>query len=215
MFLNNLYLSPTSPAINSGNPLLPTDPDGSLPDIGAYPYDAQKINTLIIDEIHYHPVEGENFQFIELKNVSPSGLNLAGYRLTGSIEHTFGNVTVPGGGFIVIARNSPIYEGRGFPVVQWSAGTLPQRTGSVSLSDGAGTPVDFVNYSNREFWPTQPDGMGPSLELDLPSLENMVSSSWRPSYAQGGTPGLSGNSVPISGLFINEFMADNDAVLCR
>ncbi len=213
LFLNDLYLSPTSPAINSGNPLLPADPDGSLPDLGAYPYDAQKTNALIIDEIHYHPVEGESFQFVEMKNISPSGLNLAGYRLTGSIEHTFGNVTVPGGGFIVIARNSSMYEGRGFPVVQWSAGTLPQRTGSISLSDGAGTLIDFVNYHNREFWPTEPDGTGPSLELDLPSLENMVSSSWRPSYAQGGTPGRSGNSVPISGLFVNEFMADNDAVL--
>ncbi len=54
--------------------------------------------------------------------------------------------------------------------------------------------------------------MGPSLELHHPSLENMVSSNWRSSYAQGGTPGKSGNSVPIPGLYINEFMADNDAV---
>ena len=61
-------------------------------------------------------------------------------------------------------------------------------------------------------WPQEPDGQGPSLELHNPGMENMVASSWRSSYSNGGTPGKSNNSILISGIYINEFLASNDAV---
>ena len=37
-FINNLFLSINSPAINSGDPNSPYDIDGSISDIGAYPF---------------------------------------------------------------------------------------------------------------------------------------------------------------------------------
>ena len=43
LFLNNLRLAVNSPAINSGDPSLPDDPDGSPPDMGAYPFDQGNI----------------------------------------------------------------------------------------------------------------------------------------------------------------------------
>jgi hypothetical protein len=211
LFLNNLHLSTGSPAVDNGSPLLPSDPDGSLPDIGAYPWDPQKQNNLMIDEIHYHPKEGESYEFIELVNAGSSAVNLNGYQLTGSVEHRFGDVTVASGERIVLAKTSAIYDGQGYRVFQWEAGTLPDGAGSLLLYDSKGDSVDFVNYGNRFFWPSQPDGLGPSLELHRTSLENMVSNSWRSSYIQGGTPGHSGGSVSLSGLFINEFMAENDS----
>lgn len=54
-FINNLFLSINSPAINSGDPNSPYDIDGSISDIGAYPFDQFKQTNLIINEIHYNP----------------------------------------------------------------------------------------------------------------------------------------------------------------
>ena len=66
-FLNDLRLSTGSPAIDAGNPLLPSDPDGSLPDLGARPYALDDQENILIDEIHYHPQEGGAFEFIETR----------------------------------------------------------------------------------------------------------------------------------------------------
>jgi hypothetical protein len=41
----------------------------------------------------------------------------------------------------------------------------------------------------------------------------MASNSWRRSYNYGGTPGQSNNSVSITGIYINEFMAGNSSVI--
>jgi len=80
------------------------------------------------------------------------------------------------------------------------------------LLDGQGNIIDFVNYDAKYWWPKEANGSGPSLELFSTALENMVSSSWRSSYAIGGTPGRANNSAVISGIYINEFLASNHAV---
>jgi hypothetical protein len=212
-FLNNLYLSSNSPAINFGNPLYPTDPDGSLPDAGAFPYDSQKQKTVIVNEIHYHPVEGSEYEFIEIFNPGPNALNVAGFSICGSIQYQFGDVSVAKGEYVVVAKNASVYSGHGYKVFQWTGGPLPDTLGAVQLLDNAGNEIDVVNYSNGSFWPAEADGKGPSMELRQMSLENLVSTSWSSSYASGGTPGASRSSALLTGLFINEFMADNDAVI--
>jgi hypothetical protein len=212
-FLNNLYISSGSPAIDFGSPLLPYDPDGSLADAGAFPFDTLRQRTLIIDEIHYHPVEGSSFEFVELFNPGPRALNLSGFRLEGSVSCQFGNVTMEKGEYLVVAGNSATYAGKGYQVVQWSSGNLPDGTGSLWLKDQQGGLVDVVQYGNQTLWPAEADGLGPSLELRQLNLENLVSSSWSSSYPQGGTPGRSRSSGLLAGLYINEFMADNDAIV--
>jgi hypothetical protein len=209
LLINNLRLSPHSPAIDNGNPVLPPDPDGSLPDLGAYPLDLQNQNNLFINEIHYHPAAGENHEFIELVNAGSAAIELAGYELSGDLAYTFGAESIDQREFIVVAKDGSVYQGQGYKVLQWDTGNLPDGPGSVVLYDNLGNLVDFVNYDRRSFWPDQPDGTGPSLELHHVSLENMVASSWRNSYIQGGTPGKSNSSVLLSSVFINEFMADN------
>jgi hypothetical protein len=213
ILLNNLYLSPASPAVNNGSPLLPSDPDGSLPDIGAYPYDSRKQNTLIIDEIHYRPVEGGEYQFIELYNPGPMALNVNGCRLAGCIEYQFGAEAIASGEYIVVAKNAAVYQGKGYRVFQWDRGSLSEQMGALQLYDRDGQLVDFVDYHSRMFWPSQPDGLGPSLELHSTFLENMASSSWRGSYVKGGTPGRPSSSASLTGLYVNEILAQNDSVL--
>jgi hypothetical protein len=207
-FLNNLYLGSNSPAVNSGNPTLPRDPDGSLPDMGVYPFDHNQPN-LLINEIHYHPHEGESYEFIEIVNAGVSSLNLIGYQLGGDISYTFPDEIIIPGEIFIIAKNSSFYMGENFKVYQWDQGNLTDGPGSILLSDDGGELIDFVNYENQYWWPNEPDGSGPSLELHHPSLENMVSTNWRGSYSIGGTPGKSNNSVAVSGVYLNEFLASN------
>jgi hypothetical protein len=210
-FLNNLYPGINSPAINSGNPTLPLDPDGSLADMGALPLAPLRPN-LIINEIHYHPMEGEYFEFLELTNAGASSINLNGFQVNGDVTYTFSDETVIPGEIFILARNSNLYQGEGYKVYQWDQGNLTDGSGSILLYDDAGELIDFVNYDNRFWWPKEADGSGPSLELHDQSLENMVSGSWRGSYSQGGTPGKSNNSVAVSGIYINEFLASNNSV---
>jgi hypothetical protein len=210
-FLNNLFLSENSAAINSGNPTLPLDPDGSLPDMGVFPFDQDQPN-LIINEIHYHPSEGDTYEFVELINSGISSLNLAGYQMGGAVSYIFPDVTILPGEIFIVAKNSGVYQGQDYKVYQWDQGDLPERSGSILLYNNRGEMIDFVNYDNRLWWPEEPDGSGPSLELHHPSLENMVSSNWRSSYTNGGTPGKANNSVALSGVYINEILASNTSI---
>src|SRR5262249_1989131 len=51
--------------------------------------------------------------------------------------------------------------------------------------------VDFLKYGTRAPWPTQPDGLGHSLELFnvQTNLDNDLSYNWRSSLSENGSPG--------------------------
>jgi hypothetical protein len=212
LFLNNLHLAKNSPAINSGNPSMPDDPDGSPPDMGAYLYDKGNQVNLIIDEIHYNPAEGNSNEFMEIVNAGVSSININGFQLGGNIDYTFPNETISAGEIFLVAKNKSVYQDKGYKVFQWGNGDLPDGPGSILLKNGKGDIIDFVNYGSRFWWPEEPDGQGPSLELYNTTLENMVSCNWRSSYNDGGTPGKSNSSVVIKGIYINEFLASNSSV---
>ena len=212
LFLNNLYPAAASPVINAGNPGLPVDPDGSLPDIGAYPYEPEKVS-LTINEIHYYPLEGDNNQFIEIVNTGTAAVATNQFKLSGSIQYSFANdVVLQPGHYLVVAKNKALYQGNSYEVCQWDNGQLPHGTGTILLYDVQGNLLDFVTYGTKIGWPDLTDGQGPSLELYQVSLENMAASSWRSSYAAGGTPGKSSSSVLLKGIVINEFLTDNETV---
>ena len=95
---------------------------------------------------------------------------------------------------------------------EWESGKFAESSGSIHLKNARDEIIDYVDYDNRFWWPREPDGSGPSLELHDEGLENMVSSNWRSSYSDGGTPGRAANTELLSGIFINEFMASNNSV---
>ncbi len=209
LLLNNFCLSINSPAINKGNPSLPNDPDGSIVDIGANYFNPNNQSNLIINEIHYNPLEGDDYEFIEFINAGVTSININGFKLQGDISYQFVNETIYNGEYFILTKNKSLYEGRGFKVFQWESGSLKNFQGNLLLLDNKDQTIDYLNYDNKYWWPQEPNGQGPSLELLNPSLENMISSSWRKSETNGGTPGKVNNSV-IDKIFINEFLADND-----
>src|SRR5688572_1145513 len=61
---------------------------------------------VVISEIMYHPQsERTSEEYVELHNTGSTAVNLTGWRLNRSVDYTFGNVTLPAGGYIVVAAD--------------------------------------------------------------------------------------------------------------
>jgi len=209
---SDFRLRPGSPAINTGDPDFDLDDDGSITDMGKYPYlQTGEYKNLIINEVHYNPADlSTSTEFIELYNPGGQVIDLEDYSLSGDVVHQFHNGDyIQAGEFMVICKDPNKFAGQSFNSIRWNNGDLDEENGSVILMDPDGEIVNEVIYNDSEDWTQWPNGKGPSLELidfDLPSA---IITSWRPSYFIGGTPGRE-NIVPTqSGLFINEFMARN------
>ena len=56
------------------------------------------------------------------------------------------------------------------------------------LFNKSGILIDSVEYDDKEPWPVEPDGNGPTLELISPEFDNSLAESWSNSYNHG-TPG--------------------------
>lgn len=211
-FINNFRLGKTSPAINSGDPSSPVDIDGSRADMGAFPYDPDYI-TLLINEIHYNPAEGDEFEFIELYNAGSVEIDLSGFKVTSPIEYTIpSGTTLSASEFLVLAKNSANFEALS-KVLDWGDQSLPDTYADLAITDREGIIIDFVSYSSGDKWVESPNGAGTSLELRSPEHENIYYANWRASFSNGGTPGAA-NFEPLSArLFINELMAINRSTI--
>lgn len=165
-------------------------------------------NSLVISEFMYHPVDPtageaaqswteEDFEYIEVRNVSELPVDLTDVRFTSGVDFDFptGFVLQPGANTLVV-RNTAAFTARygaGKPIAgQWKAtASLSNGGEQLQLSFGVDTPIiDFV-YDDVAPWPTSADGGGPSLVLVRPETRPDPKSglNWRASNAPGGTPG--------------------------
>jgi len=200
-------------AIDRGDPATDPDPDGSRADIGCYPYTGDEIN-LIINEIHYNPVEGDPFEFIELYNAGETDVNISGFNFSEGLFYTFPEGThMAAGEFVILANTGNPYQSQGSSVFEWQNQSLSDDWATLQLEDNQGILIDFVTYSNDNGWPGSANGTGPSLELRNPHMENMFIANWRRSFPDGGTPGKPNKAELISDLYINEFSAINNSVI--
>jgi len=207
--LNNFFLSENSPAINSGDPGSELDTDGTRADMGAK-YFSGLSQPIIINEIHYNPVEGAEREFIELYNSGVELINISNYEIRGAIEYTFPQGTEIGSReIILITKNSSSYNNLVVQVFEWGEESLPNMWGNLSLFNTDGEEIDFVSYSDRFDWPNLADGVGYTLELINPFDENLVTKHWKTSDSRNGSPGFENRASFEKSLFINELQADN------
>ncbi len=180
----------------------------SLPDVSIY------ANALRISEINYNPGDvtpaeiahpgwdvlwdNEDFEFIELRNISGSPVDLTDVRFTKGIDFDFlPGTTIPSGGYAVLVKNPAAFAIR-YPGVaiagSYGADNLANGGEEVKLSYGAGAAIIEFTYDDNAPWPTTPDGSGPTLVLRTPSkpgLNHGDPAEWRASDAAYGTPGSS------------------------
>ena len=191
-------------------------------------YRPADIPQLVVSEINYHPgdptpaeialgyTNSDDFEFLELTNISSSTLDLTLIILRGGIDFDFstGSVTeLPAGDRVLLVKNQAAFEaryGNGLRITGQFSGSLNNAGDTLILEDRILeiTLQDFP-YSDDAPWPLCADGTGYSLILKNPSLnpDHSLASNWRCSRLPGGNPGTS-DSQP---LFAGEPHSDNDS----
>jgi len=166
---------------------------------------------LVVTEINYHPAAptatelsvnplftSSDFEFIEVKNVSSTALDLGGVVLSEGIDFSFTGenaLSVPPGGFAVIASNPQAFAARygsrpGVVIVGPLARDLDNGGERLVLKAADGEII--LDFTYDDAWYAATDGAGNSLVLydqaAAPVAYNL-GASWRASAAVGGSPG--------------------------
>ena len=134
---------------------------------------------LLINEIHYAPSGGNNFEFIELVNSSFNIIDLEEVILKTSVTHVFEQYFLTPGQYIVIANDSATFHNTyGFAPHAEYVGNLSNNGQSIRLESLFGDLIDVVNYTNTSPWPTDASLGTSSAALTNWTLDNAIGSSW-------------------------------------
>ena len=181
----------------------------TLPDISDY------LAGLVVTEVMYHPTDpsaaeinagfadDDAFEYIELKNVGNTTLDLKDLRFTKGVDFDFlgaGITELAPGEIVLVVADVDAFEmryGAGLPVAgAWeSTDRLDNGGEQVKLSFGAGDPIRDFTYDDVAPWPSTPDGGGASLTLQQPATvpDHKLAASWNASAPSPGidTPAVS------------------------
>ncbi|MDB6071824.1 MAG: hypothetical protein JWL81_2995 [Verrucomicrobiales bacterium] len=164
------------------------------------PPDYQKMRDLLqylrITELMYDPINGNNFEFIELKNTSATAtLDLTGVRLTSGVDFVFPAATLAPGAYVILVRNRPAFEsvyGNTLNIGGVFTGKLANEGDRIvlQLPDPWITAIQIFTYQG--WWYSQADGGGGSLEIQDAAAGRTrwdERDAWRASGVTGGSPG--------------------------
>jgi len=196
-------LQSSSPCINSGDPDMPNDFDGTPSDIGAYyTYSNEDIpgisaTSLIINELNYQSsVDFDADDWVEIYNPTDTLIDISFWKLIDSNdEHSFyfSDLTyVHAGGFLVICRDSARFLAV-YPGVKNFIGNLSygfsNKGDRVSLYDSKNLIVDYLTYDVVQPWPNESSEFGSTIELINPDFDNRMPQNWKSATDKWGTPG--------------------------
>ncbi len=180
----------------------------------------QTFDTLLVTEVMYHPtgtpdVDGDHFEFIELKNVGGTELDLSGVHFTNGVSFTFPSGTrLAAGKFAVLVSDHDAFTNRypGVPVAGVYGGKLSNSGERLTLVHAVGTTIFDVTYNNAAPWPPSADGLGFSLvpvNANANADPNDVAN-WRASTLPGGSPGTDDPALDLPAIVVNEALAHTD-----
>ncbi len=194
--------------------------------VAGEPVAAGVLADLRITELMYNPspndaMDGDEFEFIELKNTGDEALDLYGVSFTSGIAFHFAgsDVTTLGPGqFVLVVKNKAAYESRygqtlSSRIAGQYEGKLANAGEQVSLVDYWNGTIAEFEYGDDSGWPVAADGGGHSLVPLDSAVPNEPQGSlnypgnWRASAYRDGSPGQD-DPVAAQTLVINEFMAN-------
>lgn len=178
-----------------------------------------EIGPIVISEINYHapdlPGDDDDYEFVELVNISPSPVSLNGWRLRDATSFTFPpGTTLAAGEHVPVLGFDPAtnsfarsnflatYEmPPGVRLFGPANGKLDNAGESVELvkpgvpvstpgPDFGSVPeilIDRVNYSDSNPWPAEADGLGATLQRAVLSNYGNEPLNW---FAHGISPGF-------------------------
>ena len=180
----------------------------------------QTFTGLLFTEIMYNPpgdpgADADEFEFIELKNVAGSSLDLSGVHFTSGITYTFPNGTTVGPGQFVLLVSNPAQFQKRYPGVRVNGaytGRLENGGEVVTLVHAVGTPIVSVTYGDQPPWPSAADGGGFSLVPDNANLNLSPNdpANWRSSNRSGGSPGSDDPPRSLGAVWITEVLTHTD-----
>ena len=154
---------------------------------------------IVISEVMYNPLEGSDYEFIELYNAGNNSIDLTGFSMPQGKpvnEFIFPERSIGAGEYLLVVANRESFLSKYGQQISdqiigsWSGGRLNNNGEEIALLDKDGNLVTSFIYNNTEPWPTQPDEEGYSLVLSNPLLGNTSDGSlWTSSSGIGGSPG--------------------------
>jgi hypothetical protein len=172
----------------------------------------QLIVPLRITEIMYNPPGGDAYEFIEVRNLGDTPLDVSGFSFSG-ITYVFpaGSVLSPGQTIVLAADVDPnAFAARypGLAVFGYFSDRLANGGERLAIKGTAGETITSVDYNDGGQWPKGADGFGSSLEVVDPFGNPDQPANWRASAGLYGSPGVL-PPAPAPSVVINEVMADN------
>ena len=156
---------------------------------------------IVINEIMYNPLNPEHSEWVEFYNPNNYSVSLNGFVFTddGINNHYIfpSNSIIDPLDFLIVAGDINRY-GAEFGVNKSALGSFNLGDNGFKLSNGgemlylkdaSGEVEDWVQYSDNAPWPEAADGMGPSLQLITPDLDNNDPANWFSSSASLFSPG--------------------------
>ena len=170
---------------------------------------------LVVSELHYHPADpsslelaagftnADEFEFIELINISANSIDLSGSRFTSGVDFTFPlNTMLTVGQRLILVSNRAAFAVR-YPAIASSSivgeylhDRLENAGELIRVESAGGAEILSFTYGTSGLWPSEADGGGPSLGLIKPTTnpDGSTALNWRASGPANGTP-LASDSV--------------------
>jgi hypothetical protein len=191
---------PVSPGV-----VVPASTELSISEINYSPYPPTQA------ELNINPLWTANdFQFLELVNISGAELAMDGLRFSEGIEYAFPAVELGRAERIVLARNPEAFVARygatDSQLLGPYAGELSDIGERVSIADETGELLVILDYDVTNGWPTRARGFGSTLEILDVGGSATDPDNWKASDAFGGSPGAS-TVLSASPVAINEVLA--------
>lgn len=141
---------------------------------------AARAQNVVIHEIMYHPAsQSPRDEWIELRNLSPTNVNLTGWTLAGGVDFVFPtNTIIPAGGYLVVAAQKASFQAShplvanvvgdfvrlhlntvaGYSITNWD-NTLSNTRNAIELKNAAGNTLDRVEYADEGDWAQRQRGL--------------------------------------------------------
>jgi len=157
---------------------------------------SDEIPEIIINEINYNSSdEFDPGDWVEFYNPTAFDADLSGWQFKDENDqhnYTFpAGITIAPDSYLVLCRDDSSFYSvfpDSIPVVGNMDFGFSSSGELIRLYHKTGYLVDSLVYDNKEPWPTEPDGEGPTIELLNPLLQNEYGQSWKASSSYG-TPG--------------------------